>query len=183
MAPSVISVTSSRLSMKTVSGRSTGIRIARRSPYSSRMEISRSSSLRACVKRGAPCTTGHAAVDTAACGASPVIGTGSYFLAGVATATGLSTNGPGSAQGGVATGCVGLPAFLAAAKYCAATLSMLLHSLYAATLSAWAVLAAASAALALASSLGGGNLADTAAAHSRAASAGRAAIRFIVDSG
>ena len=70
---------------------------------------------------------------------------------------GVYINLPGSAQGGVA---MGLPALALLVRCtCAATLSCDLQSKYPSALAVWAVLAAASAALALASSLGGGSLA------------------------
>jgi hypothetical protein len=84
--------------------------------------------------------------------------------AAVAAGAGVYTKGPGSAQAGKA-GALGsfLPALPCLAVW-AATLSCDLHSRKASTLAVCAVLAAVSAALALASSLKGGSLAkaDTA---------------------
>ncbi len=97
------------------------------------------------------------AVAGAAAGAAPGAAVAGAAAVGVASG-GVYTNLPGSAQGGVAAG---LPALALLVRCtCAATLSCDLHNKYASTLPVCAVLAAASAALALASSLGGGNLAN-----------------------
>jgi len=96
-------------------------------------------------------------------------GAGAADDAAAAGAAGVYTKAPGStqAEAGAAPAFASLAAGLAALLVRAATLSCALHRRNASTFPPWAVFAAASAALAFASSLGAGNLphADPASAN------------------